>query len=67
MRLSGHMECLYCIGQGSQVYDTLLEDFPKGHGDTVDDKHCVSSVDRLSVREDHTDFKVHVASMRLGS
>ena len=34
---------IYSIGQGSQVYGTLLEEFPKGYGDTVDDEHCVSS------------------------
>ena len=52
------------IEQGSQVHDTLLEEFPKGHGDVVDDEHCVSSTDRWSVREDHIGFKGHVASMR---
>ena len=50
-----------------QVYGTLLEKFPKGHGDTVDDEHCVSFEDRWSVREDHIDFREHAASMRPGS
>ena len=58
---------LYHIGQGSQNYDTLLEEFPKGHGDTVDDEHCVSSTNRWSVGEDHTDFRGHAVSMRSGS
>ena len=58
---------LYHIGQGSQVYDTLLEEFPKGYGDTVDDEHYVSSIDRWLIRDDHTSFRGHVASMRLRS
>ena len=33
-------------------------------GDIVDDEHCVSSADKWSVREDHTDFRGHAASMR---
>ena len=58
---------LYHIGQGPQKYGTLLEEFPKGHGDTVDNEHCVSSVDRWSFGEDHTNFREHAASMRLRS
>ena len=45
----------------------FLEEFPKGHRDTVDDEHCVSSVDKLSVEENHTGFRGHAASMRPGS
>ena len=48
---------LYRIGQGPQNCDTLLEEFPKGHGDTVDDEHCISSAGRWLVEEDHTDFR----------
>ena len=55
---------VYSIRQGSQVYDTLLEEFPKGYGDTVDYEHCVSSLDRWSIGEDHKGFKGHAASMR---
>ena len=58
---------IHSIGQGSQVYGTLLEGFPKGHGDTVNDEHCISSADKWSVREDHTSFRGHVESMRPGS
>ena len=58
---------LYRIGQEPQNYGTLLEDFPKGHGYTVDYEHCVSSANRWSVREDHTYFRGHAASMRPGS
>ena len=41
---------LYHIGQGSQVHDTLLEEFPEGHGDAIDDENCVSSIDSWSER-----------------
>ena len=58
---------VYSIRQRSQVYDTLLEEFPKGHGDTVDDEHCVSSTNRWLVGVDHTDFRGHAVSMRPGS
>ena len=44
---------VHSIGHKSQVYDTLLEELPKGHGDTVDDEHRFSSTDRWSVGEDH--------------
>ena len=30
---------LYHIGSRSQVYDSFLEEFPKSHGDAVDDEH----------------------------
>ena len=29
---------LYCIGQRSQVYGSLLEELPEGHGYTIDDE-----------------------------
>ena len=48
---------VHSIGQGSQVHDTLLEEFPEGHGNAVDNEHCVSSIDRWSVGEDHTGFR----------
>ena len=28
----------HSIGQGSQIHGTLLEEFPEGHGDTVNDE-----------------------------
>ena len=46
---------------------TLLEEFPKGYGDTVNDEYYVSSVDRWSIEEDHTDFRGHAISMHPGS
>ena len=30
---------LYHIRPGSQVYDSLLEEFPENHGNTIDDEH----------------------------
>ena len=60
-------DSLYHIGIRPQNYGTLLEEFPKRHGDTVDDEHYVSSLDRWSVGEDHTDFRGHAVSIRLGS
>ena len=32
---------LYHIRLGSQIYGTILEEFPKGHGDTVDNEHNI--------------------------
>ena len=58
---------VHSIRQGFQVYDTLLKEFPKGYGYTVDDGHCVSYTNRWSVGEDHRGFRGHVVSMRPGS
>ena len=54
---------IHSVGQGSQVYDTLLEEFLKGDGDVVDDEHRFSSTYRWSVGEDHTGFSGHAVSM----
>ena len=48
---------IHSVGQRSQVYDIFLVEFPKGHEDTIDDEHNVSSVDRWLVGEDHTGFR----------
>ena len=58
---------VHTIGQRSQVYDTLLEELPEGHGDIVDDEHRFSSIDRWLVGEDHTSFRGHATSMCPGS
>ena len=58
---------LYCIEQRSQVYDLLLEELLEGHGYTVDDEYCVSSIDGWSVGEDHTGVRGHAAGMHSGS
>ena len=58
---------LYRIGQRSQVYGSLLEELPKGHGYIVDDEYCVSSTDGWAVGEDHTSVRELATSMRPGS
>ena len=54
---------VHSIEPGSQIHGTLLEEFPEGHGDIVDDENCVSSTNRWPVIEDHTGFRGHAASM----
>ena len=36
---------LHSIGSGSQVYSSILEEFPESHGNTVEDEYCFSSTD----------------------
>ena len=36
---------VHSIRQRSQVYGTLLEEFPEGYEDTVDDEHLISSTE----------------------
>ena len=68
VRLSGYMECQsLSYRTGIQGLRHTFRRVPKGYGDIFDDEHCVSSADRWSVGEDHTDFRGYVASMRLGS
>ena len=58
MRLFGYIEFQsLSYRTGSPDYNTILEEFPKGYGDTVDDEHYVSSADSWSVGEDHTGFR----------
>ena len=54
---------IHSIRPESQVYSALLEELPKGDGDSVDDEHHFSSTDRWSVGEDHIGFRGHAASM----
>ena len=58
---------LHSIGSGSSVYGSVLEEFPKGHGDTVVDEYCFSSLDEWSIRVNYLDFRGHAASMLPGS
>ena len=58
---------LYCIGQRSQVYGSLLEELPEGHGYVVDNQYCVSSTDGWSIGEDQTGVRGHATGMRPGS
>ena len=36
---------LYSVRSGSQVYSSILEEFPESHGDIVEDDYCFSSTD----------------------
>ena len=57
----------HSIGSGSSVYDSVLEEFPEGHGDADVDEYRFSSSDGWSIRADYLDFRGHAVSMRLGS
>ena len=56
----------YHIGSGSPIHGSVLEEFPKGHGDTDEDEHSVSSVDGRTVKEDYPGFRGHAVSIRPG-
>ena len=58
---------IYRIGPGSQVYGSVLEEFPESHGNTIDDEHYFSSTNRHSVRKTYTGFGIHATRMRPGS
>ena len=58
---------VHSIRSGSQVYGSFLGEFPASHGDTIDDEHNFSSLDRRSVREDHPDVRGHATGMCPGS
>ena len=58
---------IHSVGQRPEIYRALLEEFPKGYRDTVYHECSLPPIDRWSVREDHTDFRGHAASMRPGS
>ena len=54
---------VHSVKQRSQIYGTLLEKLLEGHGDTVNYEHYISSSNRWSVEEDHTNFRGHAANM----
>ena len=58
---------IHSIRSGSQVYGSFLGEFPISHGDTVNDEHNFSSLDKQSIREDHLDIRGHAMGMCLGS
>ena len=50
MRLSSYIECQsLSYRTGIPDYDTLLEEFPEGHGDVVDDEHSFFFIHRPMV------------------
>ena len=55
------------VGKRPEVYSALLEEFPKGYGDTTNHEYNLPPTDRWSVREDHTGVRGHATSMRPGS
>ena len=61
------MECQSLLYQTGILGCSLLEEFPKSHGNTVDDEHCFSSTDKRPVGEDHIGFGGHAPGMRLRS
>ena len=66
-RLATWSARIHSVGQRPEVYSALLEELPKGYGDTVDHEYSLPPTDRWSVREDHTGVRGHVESMRPGS
>ena len=54
---------LYSIRPGFQVYSSFLGELPTSHGDTIDVKHCFSSPDGRSIRENHLDVRGHAMGM----
>ena len=58
---------IHSVGQRPEVYDALLEEFPKGYGHTADHKYNFPPTNRWSVRENHTGVRGHAVSMRPGS
>ena len=58
---------IHSVGQRLEVYCALLEELPKGYGETVDHEYNLPPTDRRSVGEDHTGVRGHAASMSLGS
>ena len=45
------------VEQRPKVYNTLLEELPKGYGDTADHEYSFPPTNRWSVRENHTSVR----------
>ena len=58
---------IHRVGQRPEVYSALLEEFPKGYGDTANHEYSLPPTDRWSVIDDHIGVRGHVASMCPGS
>ena len=56
-------EIIRLHGVPISIYGSFLGEFPKIHGDMVDDDNCFSSTDGWSVREDYPDFRGHATGM----
>ena len=55
---------IHIVGYRPEVYNPLLEEFPKGYGHMADQEYIFPPTDRWSVREDYTGVRGYVASMR---
>ena len=58
---------IHSVEQRLEIYNTLLEELPKGYGDSVNHEYNLPPTDGRSVREDHTCVGGHAASMHPGS
>ena len=58
---------IHSVGQRPEVYGALLEEFPKGFGDTTYHEYSLSHAYRWSVKEEYTGVRGYVANMRPGS
>ena len=54
---------IHSVGQRPEVYNSLLEEVPKGYEDTADHEYNLPPTDRRSVGGDHTDIRGHATSM----
>ena len=58
---------IHSVEYGPEIYDALLEEFPKGYGHTVNHEYNFPPTDGWSVWEDYTGVRGHATSMRPGS
>ena len=58
---------IHSVRYRPEVYDALLEEFPKGYRHTGYHEYRFPPADGWSIREDYTGVKGHAASMRPGS
>ena len=54
---------IHSVKQKPKIYIVLLEEFPKGYGDTVDHEYNLLPTNIWSIREDHTGVRGHAVSM----
>ena len=58
---------IHSVGHRPKVCGILLDEFPKGYGDAIDDEHRLPPTDIRSIGDDHTGVKRHAKSIRPGS